>query len=61
MTVARRRAEVGRENGIILDATLQPLRLRQLVQQRFRFLQIGGVEPLGEPAVDRGEEVVGFG
>src|SRR5215469_14416972 len=29
----------------------------QLVQQRLRVLQIGRVEPLREPAVDRGEEV----
>ncbi len=26
--------------------------LTQALQQRLRFLQIGGVEPLGEPAVD---------
>src|SRR5947199_688388 len=30
-------------------------------QQRLRLLQIGRVEPLGEPAVDRGQEVAGFG
>ncbi len=40
---------------------LQPQRLRQLVEQRLRLLQIGGVEPLGEPAVDRCEEVAGIG
>ena len=33
----------------------------QLVEQPLRFFQIGGVEPLGEPAVDRREEVGGFG
>ncbi len=33
----------------------------QFLQQRLRLLQIGGVKPLGEPAVDRGEEVAGFG
>jgi hypothetical protein len=29
----------------------------QLVQQRLGVLQVGGVEALGEPAVDRGEQV----
>src|SRR6516162_2300425 len=33
----------------------------QLVQQRLRLLQIGSVEAFGEPAVDRSEEVAGFG
>src|SRR5262245_42305543 len=33
----------------------------QLVEQRLRLLQIGGIEALGEPAVDRCEEVAGFG
>ena len=40
---------------------LQPQRLRQLVEQRLRLLQVGGIEPLGEPAVDGGEKVVAFG
>ena len=31
--------------------------LRQLVEQRLRVLQIGGVEPFGEPAVDLGEHL----
>ena len=35
--------------------------LRQFVEQRLRFFEIRRVEPLGEPAVDRGEECVGFG
>src|SRR6516165_9901987 len=34
---------------------------RQFVEQRLCFFQIGGVESFGEPAVDRGEEVAGFG
>ena len=34
---------------------------RQLVEQRFRLFQVGGVEALGEPGVDRGEQVAGFG
>jgi hypothetical protein len=34
---------------------------RQFVEQRRRFFQIGGVEPLGEPAVDRREKIAGFG
>jgi len=36
-------------------------KLRQLVQQRLSLFQIGGVEALSEPAVDRREEVAGFG
>src|SRR5215475_4629111 len=34
--------------------------LRQLLQQRLGFLEVGGVEALGEPAVDRREQVVRF-
>ena len=33
---------------------------RQLVEQLLRSFQIGRVEALGEPAVDRGEEVAGL-
>src|SRR2546423_14382461 len=33
----------------------------KLVEQRLRFRQIRRVEPFGEPAVDRGEKVAGFG
>jgi hypothetical protein len=32
----------------------------QLVEQRLGVLQIGGIEALGEPAVNRGEQVVGL-
>src|SRR5215469_8190739 len=32
----------------------------QFVEQRLGFLQIGGVETLGEPAVDRRQEIAGF-
>jgi len=35
--------------------------LPQLLQQRLRVDQVAGVEAFGEPAVDRGEEVAGFG
>ena len=38
------------------DLALQLPRSRQLVQQRLRLFQISGIEPLGEPAVDWGEE-----
>ena len=31
------------------------------VEQRLRLLEVGRVEALGEPAVDRGEQVAGFG
>jgi hypothetical protein len=34
---------------------------RQLVEQRLRLLQIGGVEALGEPAVNRRQQVVPLG
>jgi hypothetical protein len=34
---------------------------RQLVEQRLRFFQIGGVEALGEPAINRGEQIAGLG
>ena len=34
---------------------------RQFVEQRLRLFQIGGIEPLGEPAVNRREEIAGFG
>ncbi len=32
-----------------------------LVEQRLGVLQIGGIEPFGEPAVDGGEQVAGLG
>ena len=41
-----------------LGATPQPQRSSQLFQQRLRLLHIGSVEPLGELAVDGGEQVV---
>ena len=34
---------------------------RQLVEQRLCLFQIGGVEALGEPAVDRSEQIARFG
>jgi hypothetical protein len=34
---------------------------RQFVQECLCLFQIGGVEAFGEPAVDRREEVAGFG
>ena len=34
--------------------------LGQRGQQCLRLLQVSGVKALGEPAVDRGEEVIGF-
>ena len=34
---------------------------RQLVEQRLGFFQVGGVEALGKPVVDRREEVAGVG
>ncbi len=42
-------------------STPQPGRSRQLFEQRLRILRIGGVEALGEPDVDGGEEVAGVG
>ena len=35
--------------------------LRQRLQQRLGLLQVGGVKPLGEPAVDRCQQLVRFG
>src|SRR6266478_1404454 len=34
---------------------------RKLVEQRLRLFEIGRIEAFGEPAVDRGEKVAGFG
>ena len=34
---------------------------RQLIEQRLRLLQVGGVESFGKPATDWGDEVAGFG
>src|SRR5271170_1750487 len=34
---------------------------RQFVEQCLCLFQVGGAEPLGEPAVDRGEQIAGFG
>ena len=34
---------------------------RQLVEQGPRLFQIGRIKAFGEPAVDRGEKVAGFG
>jgi hypothetical protein len=33
----------------------------QLCQQRLGLLEIGGVKALGEPAIDRCEQRIGFG
>jgi len=54
-------SRIGPQTKIRSVSAPQPQRSRQLIQQRLRFLQIGGVEPLGEPAVDGGEEVAGLG
>jgi hypothetical protein len=35
--------------------------LIEIVEQRFRLFEIGRVETLGEPAVDRREKVASFG
>src|SRR5262245_66320909 len=37
-----------------------PPSLRELLQQRLRLLEVSGVKALGEPAVDRREQLVGF-
>ena len=34
---------------------------RQLIEQTLRFFQIGGVEVLGEPTVDGGEQIMSLG
>src|SRR5215471_14158958 len=38
-----------------------PIQSRQRIEQRPRLFEIGRVEALGEPAVDRREKVAGFG
>ncbi len=59
-TVARRTAGAPTILDMQSTSPLPPLRSRQLIEQRLCLLQIGCVEPLGEPAVDGGEQVVGF-
>ena len=34
---------------------------RQLIEQRLGLLEVGGVKALGEPAVDRGQQLAGLG
>src|SRR5713101_7222847 len=34
---------------------------RQLIEQRPGLLEVGGVKPFGEPAVDLGQQLVGCG
>src|SRR6266568_6357100 len=34
---------------------------RQRIEQRFGFLEVGGVEPFGEPAIDLSQHLVDFG
>jgi hypothetical protein len=47
---------VGHGSREIVDRVLYP----ELCQQRLRLLQVRGIKPLGEPAVDRGQQLVGF-
>src|SRR5712671_151107 len=41
--------------------SLAPRKLRDAGSNRRSRVKIGGVETLGEPAIDRGEEIAGFG
>src|SRR6202171_1082062 len=34
--------------------------VRKFIEQRFGFLEVGGIEALGEPAIDFGEHRAGF-
>src|SRR6266436_409628 len=43
------------------SARAMPQGSPQLVQQRLRLLKVGRVEAFGEPAVDRHEDIAGFG
>ena len=43
------------------DFDSTPPSLSQFVEQRLCLFEIGRVEAFGEPAIDRGEEVAGFG
>ncbi len=58
---SRGRAEITRRAICDQGRALQSLWSGQFFQQRLRLLQIGGIEPLGEPAVEGGKEVVGLG
>ena len=46
------RTEFGHGQHIRSGVFLQPQRLRRIIEHCLRILQIGGVEPIGEPAVD---------
>jgi hypothetical protein len=48
----------------LLDHVLHPPSLptsRQRIEQRLGVLQVGGVEALGEPTVERGQQLVCLG
>jgi hypothetical protein len=40
---------------------LRPSRSLEFVEQRLCFFQVGCIEAFGEPAIDRREQVAGFG
>jgi hypothetical protein len=44
----------------VVDAAATLLVSAQFVQQRLCFLQVFGIEPFGEPAVDLGQHRVSF-
>jgi|RhiMetdeSRZDD1v2_1073273.scaffolds.fasta_scaffold89436_2 hypothetical protein len=50
-------SEVVVEKAALLTASL----LRQRLQERLGILQVGGVKALGEPAVNWGQQLAGFG
>ena len=54
---------MGRQKADVRTGLLHALttRSRQLVEQRLCLFQIGGIEALGEPAVDRCEQIARFG
>jgi hypothetical protein len=50
----------GASTGIVMGSARESNPSLQFVEQCLCLLQVGGVEPLGEPAVDWCEEVVGL-
>ena len=50
----QRVSDSGRSHGTSATVTADS---RQFVEERLRLFQIGGVEPLGEPAIDRRQQL----
>ena len=58
------KADIGCGRAHVRDGGHEPTcapSLRQLVEERLGLLQVQRVKALGEPAVDRRQQLVGFG